>query len=145
LRPGELLRAVRAIDAEVLPRDVAAQARLLHHRGEEPVGDLLAQEPLAILGERAVVETLGVHVEVEEVLEEQVVAQPFTELPLAANRVQGHQHRRLEQLLGRHALSTGGRVHSVELGFQLLQDPRVLLWGAAQGPRINTLLGWDKQ
>jgi hypothetical protein len=57
LRPGELLRAVRAIDAEVLPRDGAAQARLLHHRGEEPVGDLLAQEPLAILGERAVVET----------------------------------------------------------------------------------------
>ena len=111
-----------AVNAEVLPRDVAAQVGLLHHRREEAVGDLLLQQPLPVLAEGAVVEALGVDVQVQEELEEQVVPQPLAELPLAPDRVQGHQNRGLEQLLGRHAVPARGGVHGVELRLQIRQD-----------------------
>jgi hypothetical protein len=95
--------------------------RLPHHRGEEAVGDLVLQQPLPVAAEGAVVEALVVDVEIEEELEEQVVAEPLAELTLAADRVEGHQHRRLEQLLRRHALPAGARIHGVELGPQFRQ------------------------
>ena len=112
----------RPVDGEVLARDVAAQLGLADDRGEEPIRDLGFQQPVAVLGERRRVERLGVDRQVQEPLEQQVVVQPLAERPLAAHRVQRHQHRRLEQLLGRDARPTDPRVHRVELAVELAQD-----------------------
>ncbi len=95
---------------------------LLHHRGEEAVGDLVLEEPVAIAREGAVVEALVIDGEIEEELEEEVIAEPLAELALAPDRVQGHQHCCLEQLLRGHALPTRGGVHGVEPRPKFLED-----------------------
>ena len=59
---------------------------------------------------------------VQEPLEQQVVVQPFAERPLGPDRVQRHQHGRLQQRLGRHARPARRRVHRVELAIELGQD-----------------------
>ena len=104
----------RAVDGEVIRRDVAAQLRLAHHSGEELVRDLVLQQALAVLGERGRVERRLIDAHVQEPLEQQVVVEPFAERPLGADRVHRHQHRRLQQRLGRHAAPTTSRVHLVE-------------------------------
>jgi hypothetical protein len=88
---------------------------LADHRGEEPIGDLMVQEALAVLGEGRGVEDPGVDGQAQEPLEQQVVVQPLAERPLAADRVQRHQHRRLQELLGRHAGAPDPRVHGLEV------------------------------
>jgi hypothetical protein len=94
---------------------------LPYHRREEAVGVLLLKQSLPVLAEGAVVEALGVDVEVEEELEEQVIAWPLAELPLAADRVEGHQHPRFEPLLGVHAVPADGGIHGLELRLQVGQ------------------------
>src|SRR5580704_532605 len=103
-----------AVDGEVVVGDVALQPRVVHHGGEELVGDVVPQQPAPVFGERAVVEAGVLGVEVEEPFEQQVEAELLAELPLAPNREQGHQHGGLEQVLRRHADPAVGGVHRVE-------------------------------
>ena len=58
---------------------------------------------------------------VQEPFEEQVVTQALAELALAADRVEGHQQARLEQVLGRDRGPAPLRVHGVEDRAQLGQ------------------------
>ncbi len=111
----------RPVDGEVITGEVAAQLRLTHHGGEEPVGDLVVQEPLAVLGEGRRIERGGVDGQVQEPLEQQVVVQPLAERPLAAQRVQRHQHRGLQQLLGRHTRPADPRIHGIELAVEIAE------------------------
>jgi hypothetical protein len=112
---------------------------LPHHRREEAIGDLLLQQTLPVLAEGAVVKALGLDVEIEEELEEQVIAQPLTELPLAADRVEGHQHRRFEQLLWGHAVPARGGIHGLELRLQIRQNRLHHRLDAPDG-----VVGWDQ-
>ena len=57
-----------------------------------------------------------------ETRERSGLVQPFAERPLRADRVQRHQHRRFEQLLGRDARPADPRVHRVEPAIELAQD-----------------------
>ncbi len=63
-----------------------------------------------------------VDAQIEEPLEQQVVAQPFAERPLRTDRVHRHQNRRLQQGLGRHTRAAGAGVHLVERVIHLRQD-----------------------
>ncbi len=109
----------RAIDGEVLTRQVAAQLGLVHDGGEELVRDLVFEEPYAVLGERGRVERGGVDAHVQEPFEQQVVVAPLAERPLRTDRVQRHQHRRLQQRLRWDAAAAPGRVHAIEHVIQL--------------------------
>lgn len=105
---------------------VAAQPGLVHSSGEEPAGDIVAQQPVTVLGERRRVERPVVDRQSKEPLEEQVVVQSFAELAFRTHRVQGHQHRGLQQLLGWHRRPASRRVHGRELvvepGEHVIQD-----------------------
>ena len=92
----------RPIHREMIRRHVATQLRLDHHRSEEPIGDLMIQQPLPVLRERGRVEGPVIDRQIEEPLEQHVVVQPFAERPLRADRVHRHQHRGLQQRLRRH-------------------------------------------
>jgi hypothetical protein len=102
----------------VVAGDVAAQLRLAHHRGEEPVSDPGSEQPVTILREGGRIEGLGVDRQIEEPLEQQVVVQALAEGPLAAHRVQRHQDRRLQQLFGRDAGPADPRVHRLKVAVE---------------------------
>ena len=110
-----------AVHREVITGDVAAQLGLADDRGEEPIRDLVIQQPLPVLGERGGVEGRRVDGQIQEPFEQQVVVESLTKGPLTANRIQGHQHRRFEQLLRRDARSARRRVHDVQLAVELLE------------------------
>ena len=109
------------VNTEMLRGHVATQLRLVHHRSEELVGDLVIQQPLAVLGERRWIERFPVDRDVEEPFEQHVVVQPFAERPLRTHRVHRHQHRRLQQGFGRHRPATRRRIHRVELAVHARQ------------------------
>ena len=104
----------RAVHGEVVGGEQPAPPRLGHHLREEGAGDVVLEQAVAVLGEAGGVERLVADVEVEEPLEEQVVAQPLAELALAADRVERDQQARLEQVLGRDRRPAALGVHRVE-------------------------------
>ena len=87
--------------------------------GEAP-HHVVGEQALAVLREAGGVERLVADVEVEEPLEEQVVAQPLAELALAADRVERDQQARLEQVLRRDGGASAVGLHVVERG----REPR---------------------
>jgi hypothetical protein len=110
------------VDGEVIAGQVAAQLALAHHRRQELIGDLMVEEAFTVLGESGGVEGGLVDAHVQEPLEQQVVVETFAERSLRADRVQRHQHRRLQQRLRGDAAPAPRRVHGVERGVQLGQD-----------------------
>jgi hypothetical protein len=108
LRPEALERGPgleqRAVDGEVMARHELAPLGLRDHRGEEPVGHLVLENSVAVLGEAGGVEGHLLDVHVEEPLEEQVVLEALAELALAPHRVEGDQQAALEQALRRDAV-----------------------------------------
>ena len=101
------LEAIREMHARQVTEALLLQPRLGHHLREEGARDVVGEQALAVLREAGGVERLVADVEVEEPLEEQVVAQPLAELALAADRIERDQQARLEQVLGRE-LGTPG-------------------------------------
>jgi hypothetical protein len=81
---------------------------------EEGWGDGVVEQAATVLGEAGVVAGGFTHVAAQEALEEQVVLQPFAELALAANRVEGHQQAAFEQVLGWNRGPALEGVHGVE-------------------------------
>lgn len=81
----------------------------------------MVQQPFTVLGERGRVERLGVDGQIQEPFEQQVVVEAFAERSLASDRIQRHQHRRLQQRLGRHARSDRRGVHGIEVAIELAE------------------------
>ena len=102
------------VHREVVRGEQSPPPRLGHHLSEEGARHIVREQPLAVLRERGGIERLIADVEVEEPLEEQVVAQPLTELALTANRVQRNQQARLEQMFRRDRGAAALGVHLVE-------------------------------
>ena len=111
----------RPVHAEVVVREQPPAARLGHHLGEEGTRHLRLQQTLAVLGEGRGVEGLVLDVQVEEPLEEQVVAQLLAELALAAHREERDQETPLEQVLRWDRGASALRVHLLEAWRQLRQ------------------------
>ena len=104
---------------------VAEQLRLTglaHHRGQEGLGDVVVDEPVAVLAEGAGVPHRVVDLEADEPAEEQVVVEPLHEQPLAADRVQQLQHQRAQQALGRDGGPADLAVHALEHRIELAQS-----------------------
>jgi hypothetical protein len=84
----------------VVIRQQTPATRLIQHRVEEGGRNLVLQQALANLGKRRSVESTVGNVEVQEPLEQQVVLQPFAELSLAADGIEGDEQASFEQVLG---------------------------------------------
>jgi len=91
------------------------------HGQEEELGDLVLEEAVAVLGEGGGVKGDVLQVHPQKPLEEQVVLQLLAELALGANRIERHQHARLQELLGRDRGPADLGVHRLESRFQPLQ------------------------
>jgi hypothetical protein len=80
-----------AVDGEVLVAHQPGGTSLRHDGEKEFLGDFMRDESLAVLGERAVIETRLLHVHVEEPAKQDVVVELLAEQPLAPHRIEGHQ------------------------------------------------------
>ena len=98
--PTILTEAVAQVGAIMILSKPENREKLIFFMGIERVryrrpvrpGDVVVEQPPAVLGEAGGVERWLVHVHVEKPLEQQVVAELLAEHPFAADRVQGHQH-----------------------------------------------------
>src|SRR2546421_992519 len=108
-----------AVNGEVLVGEQVQLTSLVEHGLEEESADVVLQEPVAVLGEGALVESGVLDVEVHEPLEEEIVLEPLAELALAANRIEGDQEAGLEQVLGRDRGPALLGIHLVEDRAQL--------------------------
>jgi hypothetical protein len=95
---------------------------LPQHAGEEGLGDLPGQEPVAVLGEARRMPHGRIHPQAHKPAEEQIVVQLFHQLALAADGVQHLQQEGAEQLLGRDRGTAALGVERREAGRQLLED-----------------------
>jgi len=108
----------RAVDREVVGREQPPTPSVLYHFLEQHPRRVRLQQPLTVLGkglrmERHVFDPAsgaGQAIEVQEPLEQEVVAQLLAELALRANRVEGHLQARVEQVLRRDRRSSASRV-----------------------------------
>jgi hypothetical protein len=99
------------------------QAIGLEHYGiEELAAHAVAQQPCAVLGERAVVEAGLDHIHIQKPAEQQMVSQFLAEGPLTANRVQTDQQAGFEKPLGRNR-GTSLAIRGVRLIEQRRQLP----------------------
>jgi site-specific DNA recombinase len=110
-----------AIDSEVIIAQQTQPSRLAHHLIEEPLGDAVLEQPSAILGEHRRVEAGLQQAHIQKPTKEEVVIEFLAEGPLAADRVQRNQQRRLEQSFGRNRWSPTSAIHLVEDGRQFNQ------------------------
>ena len=104
----------RAVDREVLTAHKLRRARLRDDHPKELAGDIVREKTLAILREDRRNEALLDHVHVHEPAKEQVVVELLAELALAADRVERHQQRRLQQPLGRDRRPPELGIHRAE-------------------------------
>src|SRR5690349_11240028 len=86
---------------------------------EEQPRDVGLEQTVTIFREAGGIEALLVEIHAEEEPEQEVVVEALAELSLAANRVEGHQQRTLEEPLRWNGRSTHRRVHRVEHRRQL--------------------------
>ena len=103
-----------AVDREVVVTQQSQASCLAHHLVEELLGNVMLEQPLAVLGEHGRIEARLHQVHIQKPAIQEVVVQLLTEGPLAAHRVQRDQQRRLEQPLGRNRWSPTRRVHLIE-------------------------------
>src|SRR5437764_627366 len=78
----------------------AQPSRLAHHLIEEPLGNLMLEQPSAVLGEHRGVKAGLQQAHIQKPTEQEVVIEFLAEGALAADRVQRNQQRRLEQSFG---------------------------------------------
>src|SRR5437899_8853672 len=128
-----------AVNGEVLIGEQLQLTSLVEHGLEEESADVVLQEPVAVLGEGALVESGVLDVEVQEPLEEEIVLEPLAELALAANRIEGDQEAGLEQVLGRDRGPALLGIHLVEDRAQLRERR---LYKRLHAP--NRVLGGDE-
>ena len=112
----------RAIYREVLIRQQPATLGSRDHQIKEALAHAMVQQSLPILGKGGPLKTGLDHRHPQEPTEQEVVVQLLTEGPFAADRVQAHQQRCLQQLLGQDRRTTDVGVHRVEQRRQLGHD-----------------------
>ena len=100
----------RAVDAEVLAREMTARLRRLHSLVEQTHDDIVRQQPVSILAERRVVPHRIVHRQADKPTKQHVVGDLLHQHALAANRIQHLQQQRANQLLRRDARPAAFRV-----------------------------------
>ncbi len=110
----------RAIDGEVLVGHQAGGP--FDHAPEAAPGDLLIEQPVAILGERRRVPDPIVHRQADEPAKQQVVIELLHQQPLAADRVEDLQQLRAQQALRRNRRSSRRGIQPVELARHVGQD-----------------------
>jgi hypothetical protein len=113
----------RAIHREVLIAQQVQPIGLHDHLVEELATDVRVQQPIAVPGERGVVETGFDHIHIQKPSEAQVIVECLAEGALAADREQAHQQTRLQQSFGwngRPPIPVGG-VQLIELRRELGQ------------------------
>ena len=111
----------RPVHREVFLRQQTLLVCQTQNLGEEPFHDLVLQQPVAVLGEGRVIPNGIVDGQAHEPAEQQVVAQLFAQLPLAANRVENLQQQGPDQLLRRDRVPAVGGVDPVEPRVHLRQ------------------------
>jgi len=104
----------RAIDGEVITAHQLRTLRLRDDDAEKLTGDIVLEQPLAVVRKRAVLERRLDHAHVQKPTKEKVVGQLLTRLPLAAQRVERHQQRGLKKSLRRNRRATATAVHRIE-------------------------------
>src|SRR6201981_3037725 len=111
----------RTVDREVVVREQSPRLRLRHYLPEEVSGDLVFQQTVAVGRKARMVKARLVPLQIQKPAEQQIVVELFAEHPLAANRIQRHQQRGLEQTLGRNRRPPQWAVHLLEDRRQLLE------------------------
>src|SRR5207302_7609433 len=111
----------RAVNGEVLVAQQSQASRLAHDFVEESLGNLVPEQPPAVLGKYGRVEAWLQQAHIQKPAVQELVVELFTEGPLAAHRVQRNQQRRLEQSLRRDGGSATRGVHLIEHWRQLAQ------------------------
>ena len=89
---------------------------------EEAARHGLGQQPVAILGEDAVIPDGFVHVHPDKPAKQEVVIELFHQQPLAADRVEQLQQLRAEQALGGNRRPADAAIQPLELRRHLAQD-----------------------
>ena len=129
-----------AVDGEVLFGEEPSAPGFRQHRLHEPGRDIVLHEPPPVLREGRGIEGGVIEVEVQEPLKEEVVLQPFTELALAADRIERHQKGRLEEVLWRDRRTPDDGVHRFEAGRQFPEDRLHQCFDAADRMVLRHLL-----
>ena len=86
----------RAIHREMLVRGEFQQLGFFDHGVQELASETMLQEAFAVLAEGGMVEGGVGDVQVEKPLEQEVVLEAFTELPVTPDREQGDQESGFE-------------------------------------------------
>ena len=123
---SEALHAGRSLDqrpvnGEVLIAQQVPFRGAADHRVEELAGQLVLQQPFAVLGERRRIEAGLDHVHPQKPAEQQVIVELLTERVLTADRVQADQQRRLQQPLGWDRRTANLGVHGIKQRRQVSQ------------------------
>jgi site-specific DNA recombinase len=111
----------RTVHSEMLVAQQAQPSSLAHHLIEEPLGDVVLEQPSTVLGEHGRIEAGLDQAHIQKPPKQQVVIQLLTESALAAHRIQADQQRGLEQPLRRDGRSATSGVHLIEDRRQLTQ------------------------
>jgi len=107
----------RAIHGDGLIRQQPGLLGVSHHGLEDAPGDVVLEQPLAVLAEGTVIEDRLIQTHVQNPAEEDVVVQLLTEEPPAPEGEQGDQPRALQQPLRRNR-------RTPHLAIQLVEDRR---------------------
>lgn len=83
--------------------------------GQELGGNVPGQQPLTVLGEDRDIPDRRIHRQANEPAEEQVVIHLLHELALRADRIEGLQEQRTQQLLGRDRWPPNARIHHIKI------------------------------
>ena len=107
------------IDREVLGREQLLHPGLGQYGGQELGRDVAFEQPIAVLREGRVIPGCVIDAESDEPAKQQIVFEPLHQLALGADRVEGLQQHRPQQLLRRDRGSThASGVQDCELALQ---------------------------
>ena len=105
----------------MLAREQRLDLRVGEDRGQEAARDIALQQAIAIFGEHRHVPHRRIHRQADEPAEQHVVGDLLHQLPFRADREQGLQQQRPQQLLGRDRGPAGVRVDRRECRRQPVQ------------------------
>ena len=111
----------RAVDREVLARQQPLHLRQRQQRGQEPVGDVAGQQPVAVLAEHRGVPYRIVDAEPDEPAVQQIELQFGHQPALRADREERLQQCRPQQHLGRNGGPPHRRIQFLEPSVQRTQ------------------------
>jgi hypothetical protein len=111
----------RAINTEVRVQEQRFDLRLAQHRLEELGRDVAAEKTIAIFREHRHVPDGIIHAEAREPAKQQVIVQLFHQLAFRADRIEGLEQKRPEQLLGRDRRPADRRVEHGKVSREVAQ------------------------